>query len=127
MEVRAGGPSGCPDGTEFLPLPNRFAFAHIDPRQMQERARQSETVIDHQQIALERERRFRGQDHHAVRRRGNRRAGGERDIDARMIGTRFAGIDSLRAEQRRDAASCRPGERLAPALRTGLLRAGGSE
>jgi hypothetical protein len=61
-------------------------------------------MVDHQQIALERERRGRGEDDDAVGWGDDRRAGRAGDVDPRMIGARFARIDALRSEHAADPA-----------------------
>src|SRR3546814_13759328 len=84
---------------------------------MEESSVQSMSMVDHQQIALQREGAVGGQDHYPIGWRDDglaRRAG---YVDAAMIGARLALIDALRSEQAGDAADARPDEALAPALR----------
>src|SRR3546814_1268669 len=78
---------------------------------MQERAVEAHTMIDHQQIAFEREGMVGREDDDAVGGRDHERAGRHRDVGARMV--RFlltALVDALRPEIGRDAPRCRPDE-----------------
>lgn len=99
MHVRPGRASGGTDRTQGLTTTNMVASFHIDPRQMEKGAVESHAVIDHQQIALQREGMVSRQHDHAIGGRDKDRASRLRDIDARMIGAGFAAIDALRAEQ----------------------------
>ena len=64
--MRAGRAAGRPTAPIGWPWRTWSPTLHVDPRQMQERAVQAHAVVDHQQIALQREGLIGGQDDDAV-------------------------------------------------------------
>src|SRR5712671_5115538 len=73
-------------------------------------------VIDHQQIAFERERTCSSKYDNPVCGCNDRRPGPTGNINTAMRCTRFAMIDALRPEQTADPPLCRPDKRLAPTV-----------
>ena len=51
MEMRPGDPSGCADTADQLSGGHRFAFAHLECRQMCEQREKSQPVIDDDGVA----------------------------------------------------------------------------
>src|SRR3546814_16851464 len=90
---------------------------------MQERAVKAHTLIDHPQIAFEREGMVGREDDDAVGGRDHARAGRHRDAGARLVRSLFtAPVDALRPAIGRDSPTCRTVQPLAPSLPTLLSR-----
>src|SRR3546814_11903157 len=107
-----GGPAGGVHRSGALSWDQSLAGNNVRPGEREESAVQSMSMVDHQQIALQREGAVGGQDHYPSGGRDDglaRRAG---YVDAAMIGARLAQIDALRSEQAGDAADPRPDEEI---------------
>ena len=103
MQVRPGGAPGHAHQPQRLALRHAVALGYHQFAAMEEGAVQPHAVIDHQQIALQREGVIGGEDHHPIGGRAKGGAGGQGDVQPRMIGARDglaigAAIDALGAE-----------------------------
>src|SRR3546814_13147145 len=92
-----GGPAGGADRADALSLDNMLAGNHVDPREMEESAVQSMSMVDPQQIALQRAGAVGGPDHYPI---GWRHDGLARPADsyaAALISPRPGLIDAVRS------------------------------
>ena len=105
-----------PDRTELLPLNDPVADFHVEPLAMEESARQPHAMVDDQQIALKGEWGGGSEHDNPVGGCDERCSGRHRNVGAAVIGAGLALINTLRAEEARQAAGDWPAELLTPAV-----------
>ena len=108
MKMRACRSARCAYRADPFPLAHGLPQLHIDAGKMKEGAAKAMTMVDHQQIALQREWALSGEDHYAIC--GSKYGASRRssDVDAAMIGARHALIDALRSEKAGNTADAWP-------------------
>ena len=119
MEVRTRRPSRGSRQADRLTLPHALSHRDIDSGQVQQRAVQARTVIEHQQMPFQREGSCRRQNDDTVRRSGHDGASGNGDISPAMIAAGLALIHALGTEPSRQSPRRGPPQILTPALGVG--------
>ena len=97
MQVRSGRAAGGADIADMLALLHRIAFFYCQSGKMDKGAVEARSMVDDEDRTFQAEA---GpcEHHHTVGRRDKRHTVAGRDIDARVIASRFAPVDPLAPE-----------------------------